>query len=97
MNNVTFKKEPASKGLARIGEGTTVHMKIKKKRFGSICSPAWNQKFTGWKITFAVKDDKSCCGWSWKSVKNTMESLDDAKLFAKEYFKDRNDLHFFED
>jgi len=93
---VTFKKEPQSTGLARIGEGSVVTMKIKKQKFGTIRSPNWNDKFHGWKITFAVKDNDF--GWKWKQIKNTFETEELAREFAKEYFPSRvGDLCFLED
>ena len=92
---VTFKKEPQSTGLARIGEGHVVTMKIKKQKFGTIRSPSWNDKFHGWQITFAVKDDES--GWKWKRIKDTFVTEELARDFAKNYFPSRaSDLYLFD-
>ena len=50
--NITFKKQPQSTGLARIGEGYTTEMKIKKKRFRTIlpscnCNMSFNHDIEG--------------------------------------------------
>lgn len=94
--NVTFKKEPRSTGLARIGEAVRVNMKIKKKRFGSIATASWNENWIGWKITFAVKDKEG--SWRWMKVKQTFQTEELAREYAKECFpKYIDDLWFFEE
>lgn len=93
--NITFKKQPRSTGLARIGEGYTTEMKIKKKRFGSISTANWNQKWEGWKISFAVKDGESR---KWKSYIKTFKTEEEARDFAKEVFPAQlEQLYFFGD
>lgn len=94
----TFKNSPKSTGLARVGEGSSCEIKLKKKQVGRIYGGSWNQD--DFKVMFVIKDASEYCGWKWITFKARFDTFEAAKNFVKENYNaivEKYDLHSFED
>jgi len=94
----TFKTQKRSAGLAGIGEGTTIDIKLNKKYCGYISGHQWNSNYKGFKIRLMVKDT-STHGFRWMTPKFEGETTEDCKKFINHNFDrlmSKYEMHFTE-
>lgn len=96
MIKLTFKADPKPTGLARVGCGDYVHVKIKGKKMGIISGGSAYNK--GYSIQLAIKTEAHP-GWGWKFLNRDCKTLDEAKNTAQAYidaFAAKYTIHYFE-
>lgn len=91
----TFKAHKEG-GLASIGAGVYIEVKVKKRKCAIISGKSWNKdRLT---IQLAVKDEVK--GWRWAFLKHNCQTVDEAKEYVKQILNnlpDKYQLHFFEE
>ena len=95
---IVFKKHKRSTGLAAIGEGDYVDLKIKGKKFGTISGGSSFRRT--YSIQFAHKQATENCDWSWLFIGRNYGTLGEAKEVAKasiDAFMKNYIIHFFEE
>lgn len=94
----TFKTQKELTGLAAIGAGTTIDIKIKKKECGYIAGGSWNSH-DGYKINLMVKEDDNKSGFKWIRLSFQGATPEECKEFLNKYYDKiiaKYDLRFSE-
>lgn len=80
--SISFKKNPASPGLAGVGEAQSTKIKADKIYIGDIVGPSWRERGQGWRVSLAIVDD-SKAGWRWFTVKETFATEELARDWVR--------------
>ena len=105
---ISFKKVPASTGLASIGEGKHTDIKLDKKKWGTMFTPSALSSYKDqlWRISFAImkkdimEDKNPNCPWKNVTLKHTFETEDATRLWLKDNLRRLLEMftpHLFED
>lgn len=82
-HRITFKKEPRVTGLAGIGAGTLVHIKLNGGCIGAMrTGGAFNKNADVWVISISIVTEETKSGFKWVTFKHKPDTEEEVREFC---------------